>query len=71
MKGLEHEEMKNQEMYNEPQMNMESMQIKLSESEFKEFLTEAVKNVLNELNWRTYASAAMKDYDKKKSTKIR
>lgn len=70
MKGLEHEEMKNQEMYNEPQMNMESMQIKLSESEFKEFLTEAVKNVLNELNWRTYASAAMKDYDKKRAQKF-
>lgn len=51
MKGLEHEEMKNQEMYNEPQMNMESMQIKLSESEFKEFLTEAVKNVLNEISY--------------------
>ena len=70
MKGLEHEEMKNQEMYNEPQMNMESMQIKLSESEFKEFLTEAVKNVLNELNWRTYHNAAMKDYDKKRAQKF-
>ena len=70
MKGLEHEEMKNQEMYNEPQMNMESMQIKLSESEFKEFLTEAVKNVLNELNWRTYHNAAIKDYDKKRAQKF-
>ena len=50
----------NIKMNQEPQMNMESTQIKLSESEFKEFLTEAVKNVLNEISYGLAKNA----YDK-------
>lgn len=45
---------------NNQEMNMESKQIKLSESEFKEFITEAVNNVLNEIS-RELAQAT---YDK-------
>lgn len=71
MKGLEKEEMKNQEpIEQEQQMNVESKQIKLTESEFKDFITEAVKIVLSELDWRTYHNAAMKDYDKKRAQKF-
>lgn len=70
MNDDENIQMNQEPIEQEPQMNMESMQIKLSESEFKDFITEAVKIVLSELDWRTYHNAAMKDYDKKRAQKF-
>ena len=39
------------------------MKIKLTENKLKQIVTESVRNVLTELDWRTYASAGKKAHD--------
>ena len=38
--------------------------IRLTESELKNIIAESVKNVISELDWKTYANAAKKAYNK-------
>ena len=46
------------------------MKIRLTESELKQIVEESVKNVLTELDWKTYANAARKDKDPKRSKRF-
>lgn len=45
--------------------------IRLSESELHTLVTETVKHVLNELDWRTYQSASEKDKNPGRSSRFR
>lgn len=42
------------------------MKIRLTESKLKQIVEESVKNVLTELDWKTYANAARKDKNPKR-----
>ena len=44
------------------------MKIRLTESSLKEIVAESVKNVLTELDWRTYDSARKKAVSRANST---
>ena len=46
------------------------MKIRLTESKLKQIIEESVKNVLTELDWKTYANAARKDRDPKRSKRF-
>lgn len=37
--------------------------VKLTESELKQIITESVKKIISELDWKTYQNAAKKDYN--------
>lgn len=47
------------------------MKIRLTESKLKQIVAESVKNILTELDWKTYASAAKKDRDPNRAKKFR
>lgn len=44
--------------------------LRLTEEDLKNLVKEGVNKVLSELDWRTYHSAAVKDYDKKRANKF-
>lgn len=44
--------------------------IRITEKDLNNIISESVKNILSELDWRTYHNAAMKDYDKKRAQKF-
>ena len=46
------------------------MKIKLSESKLKQIVVESVKEVLSELDWKTYANAASKEKDPNRAKKV-
>ncbi len=45
--------------------------IKLTESELKNIIRESIKNVITELDWRTYQSDSEKDSDPRRSDRFR
>jgi hypothetical protein len=47
------------------------MKIKLTESKLKQIVAESVKNILTELDWKTYANAARKEKDPDRAKKFR
>lgn len=47
------------------------MKIRLTESKLKQIVEETVKNVLTELDWKTYANAAKKDKNPNRAKKFR
>ena len=44
--------------------------VRLTEQDLHNIIKESVNKLLNELDWRTYHSAAMKDYNKKRAQKF-
>lgn len=46
---------------------MEKNIVKLTESELKQIITESVKKIISELDWKTYQNAAKKDYNPKRA----
>ena len=44
--------------------------IRITEEDLNNIISESVKNILSELDWRTYNNAAMKDYDKKRAQNL-